>query len=477
MTQTTIKSRYRIRGGISFTAVPFSKIEIPSLPDHVRVPVRRDELNVKVGDTVLTGQPITTSSSAEIACHASLSGVINAITDNFVEIKSDGLDTPFVTSAINPTDYQKFFRSMGLVGLGGAAFPVDKKLASAPVETLLVNAAECDPAIYCDEALMQERAAEVVNGIKIAQRATNAKRCIVGIEENKVDAITAMRAHLPDHIDLVTVPAIYPSGAEKTLHYLCTGKTGALGTGNAICFNVSTCYAMYKAVEFSQPLISRIVTIVQNTSVRNIELRIGTPLSYLQQLIDAALPDEFICGGSMMGWPVTINHVIEKRTNSLLLDPATPENSLPCIRCGACADVCPESLYPQQLLWHAKPYNPQALTELNISQCIECGSCDAVCPSHIPLTGIFANAKETMRYEISAQGKADVAKFRYEKRLSRLNNQDKRQRRELDEKTAQLSDNNKAIDARKALIAKALKRNQNKKAHPASRNKNQDSPQ
>ena len=323
---------------------------------------------------------------------------------------------------------------------------------------------------------MQERTAEVVKGIQIAQRATRAKNCIVGIEENKTEAITQLKQNLPDNIQLICVPAIYPSGAEQTLFKLCTGYDGSLQQNRALCFNIATCYSMYCAVELAQPLISRIVTVVSHNQAANFELRIGTSLQHLMAMTDFAAGDQFIEGGKMMGQSIGRDQFISKQTNSLILHPEKPPQALPCIRCGACADVCPENLYPQQLHWHTQPHNTAALNELKINQCIECACCDAVCPSHIPLVSSFNKASSKIQTEQAELHKAALAKLRYEKRLSRLSDQSSRQRKELDRKTAHLADTNKTDTAKKALIARALARRKNK--NPAGPENNKpDAPQ
>ena len=177
----------------------------------------------------------------------------------------------------------------------------------------------------------------------------------------------------------------------------------------------------------------------------------------------------------MMGRPVSKDQFIGKHTNSLILQPEELPKATPCIRCGACADVCPENLYPQQLYWHTQPHNTKALADLRLERCIECACCDAVCPSHIPLARVFNKSSLKIEAEKSEQNKAALAKQRYEKRLSRLNNQSIRQQKELDHKTANLASATKTDDAKKALIAKALTRRKNKKSLDPGNNK-EDSP-
>lgn len=458
--------KQKVRGGLQIQALPFGAIEIAPLPSVVHIPVESTaEICVNVGDVITTGQPLTHPDSHTVASHASVSGAVIGITSDTVSVRSDQLDTQHPEKSHqlnNKEDYQQFFRSMGLVGLGGAAFPVDKKLNSLEPTTLLVNAAECDPAIYCDEALMQERHLEIIQGIEIAIKATGVSQCIIGIEDNKQKAIEKMKIHLPDHIQMICVPAIYPSGAEKTLLRLCTGNSGSLKDNKTICFNVATCYAMYQAVKHSRPLISRIVTIVENNQIRNLDVRIGTPLNELLLFDDRNTTTALTCGGRMMGWPVTQDHRIDKRTNCIVLQKEKQPAVSPCIRCGACEEVCPENLLPQHLYWQTTTPDTSKLQELKLDKCIECGCCDAVCPSNIPLADLFNTAKQTIQNEKAEQRKATLAKRRYEKHLARLNEKTVRQRKELDSKTETLNTTSASDQAKKALIAKALQRSKNK---------------
>ena len=466
---------HTIHGGLLFESMSFGEIEQLPLPDTVTISIPQNAtVKVATGERVLTGQPLVHDNDNSAVSHASVSGTVTAVSTRSVTIDSDSRDEAYKTNRPD-TDYQSLFQSMGLVGLGGAAFPVFKKLASAQndkrTDILLINAAECDPAIYCDEALIQQRAADIVKGIQIAQQATDSKNCIIGIEENKTTAIKQLKKHLPADIQLTIVPAIYPSGAEQTLFKLCTGKNGSLQSNSALCFNIATCYAMYQAVELSQPLISRIVTVVFRDRIANFEMRIGTPLNHLEAATDLVTDNQIIEGGQMMGRPVSKDQFIGKHTNSLILQPEKSPKATPCIRCGACADVCPENLYPQQLYWHTQPHNTKALADLRLERCIECACCDAVCPSHIPLAKSFNKASLKIKVEKTEQNKATLAKQRYEKRLSRLNNQSIRQRKELDHKTANLASTSKTDDAKKALIAKALTRRRNKKSTDLGNNK------
>ncbi len=462
---------HQVRGGLQIDALPFDDIQVAPLPSIAHIPIdSAAEISVRAGDKVLTGQPLTHFSDHAVTSHASISGKIIGIATNIVSIESDNQDTTYSHDNQQfKNDYKAFFRSMGLVGLGGAAFPVDKKLNSLQATTLLVNAAECDPAIYCDEALMQERPKEIIEGIQIAIEASGARQCIIGIEDNKTKSIQQIERNLPNHIQMIRVPPIYPSGAEKTLQRLCTGKTGSLKDNETICFNIATCYSMYQSVKKSKPLISRIVTIVQKNAARNIEVRIGTPLTELQIAHNIKTPYSIICGGRMMGWTINRDYCVEKRTNSILINTEVQKDARPCIRCGACENVCPENLLPQHLFWHASTPDTSKLQDLKLDQCIECGCCDAVCPSHIPLAGLFNEAKLLIHQEKTEQHKAALAKIRYEKHLARQKEKSVRQRKQLDTKTETLKTTSASDDAKKALIAKALQR---QKSRQHQKNKN-----
>ena len=474
-------SKSTIRGGLSFQAQPFGNIETIPLPKTIRI--HKEETtsaSVATGDQVLKGQALTHGTTVAPAHHASTSGVVVDISDQFITIESDCKDTAFHTPDSQPGTSTKLieaFNKSGLVGLGGAAFPVTEKIVSAnniadknnrQIDTLLINAAECDPAIACDEALIQERTEQIVKGIELAIAATGTRQCIVGIEENKSEAIKRLNECLPDSITLTRVPATYPSGAEELLYSLCTGRSGTLKANNSLCFNIGTCYAMYRAIHLFEPLISRVVTVVTDNKMRNFELRIGTPIKDLTAFLNLPEHLEIISGGIMTGSEVTADHSIRKQTNSLLFRTSEKHQTTACIRCGECAEVCPRYLFPQQLFWHTAPHNRTALLDLRLEHCIECGCCDAVCPSHIPLTQHFIDAKANIRHQIKEQQKAEVAKSRFEARQQRLNNQNNRERHQLEKKSSDLGSSTQNAQYKKDLIAKALQRS-SQKNQPANK--------
>ena len=467
-----MRARRTIKGGLAFQTMPFGAIETIPLPPTISMRIEDGAtVSVNVGDQVLKGQKLTSGLTAAPAQHASTSGVVVEISDQFIAIETDGRDKASNTADDHletPSELIEAFNQYGLVGLGGAAFPVATKInssnsiANRQIDTLLINAAECDPAISCDEALMQERTEQIVNGIELAITATGAHHCIVGIEENKSLAIEQLKEYLPDSITLTRVPSIYPSGAEELLYNLCTGRTGTLTENNSLCFNIATCYSMYQAIHRSEPLISRIVTVVVGDEMRNFELRIGTPIKDLTAFLNLPAQYEIISGGLMVGHKVTTTHSISKQTNSLLFRTTKQHQTTACIRCGECADVCPRELFPQQLFWHTSPHDSAALHNLRLDYCIECGCCDAVCPSHIPLTQHFIDAKATIQQQLKEKQKADVAKSRFEARQQRLQDQNHRARQQLDKKSSDLGSSKQNEQYKKDLIAKALQRTSQK---------------
>ena len=337
-----MRARRTIKGGLAFQTMPFGAIETIPLPPTISMRIEDGAtVSVNVGDQVLKGQKLTSGLTAAPAQHASTSGVVVEISDQFIAIETDGRDKASNTADDHletPSELIEAFNQCGLVGLGGAAFPVATKInstnsiANRQIDTLLINAAECDPAISCDEALMQERTEQIVNGIELAITATGAHHCIVGIEENKSLAIEQLKEYLPDSITLTRVPSIYPSGAEELLYNLCTGRTGTLTENNSLCFNIATCYSMYQAIHRSEPLISRIVTVVVGDEMRNFELRIGTPIKDLTAFLSLPSQYEIISGGLMVGHKVTTTHSISKQTNSLLFRATKQQQATACIR-------------------------------------------------------------------------------------------------------------------------------------------------
>lgn len=316
-------------------------------------------------------------------------------------------------NSVSPEELRARIDSAGIVGLGGAAFATGVKVRLASerrAELLIINGAECEPFIACDDALMRERAADVVLGAQALLRASEAARAIIAIESDQESAIAAMRQALASandaRIDLHAIDTYYPAGGERQLVRLLAGKevpTGKLPQDiGVLCQNVGTAAAVARLVTSGEPLIERIVTVTGSgvNTARNLIARLGTPIASL--IADcggyAGHVQRLIMGGSMMGVALPSDDIpVDAATNCVIAATAQdltargPE--MPCIRCGDCATACPASLLPQQLLRYARLNDRAALAELGLRDCIECGCCDYVCPSHIPLTSHFVAAK------------------------------------------------------------------------------------
>lgn len=479
------------------TALPIAPLALPAqlvlpLAQHIGVPA---EPLVKVGERVLKGQLIARAgNNVSAPVHASSSGVVSAIEPRPVPhpsglpvlcivIATDGqdewatlpagCDDPY---ALTADAVRARVRDAGIVGLGGAGFPTHIKLNPGPrhlIETLIINGAECEPYISCDDMLMREHAREVIAGTLIMRHAVQAKHCIIGIEDNKPAALAALRQALAElgevTLNIRTVPTRYPTGGEKQLIKVLTGREvpsqgRPFGIG-VLCHNVGTAVAVYRAVKLGQPLISRIVTVTGAgvTQPRNFDVPIGAPIS---ALIAAAggytepLP-HIQMGGPMMGLPLPDDSLpVIKTTNCILALPPQPvETELPCIRCGECVTVCPANLLPQELYWQARAKDFDKAQDQHLFDCIECGCCDAVCPSHIPLVRYFRYAKTEIWTNEKERNKANIARQRHEARLARLE-RDKAERaaRMQKHKTELHSSDTPDIDPKKAAVQAALER-------------------
>lgn len=417
---------------------------------------------VRVGEAVRRGQTLAVPVGAvSAAVHAPTSGVIRAIEAHPVPhpsglsapcliLETDGedrgLDEPEWTprpdyTALDGEAIREIARRAGIVGLGGATFPTAIKLnAGRPVETLIVNGAECEPYISCDQRLMTEQAAEIVLGIQVALHALSAPRCLVGIEDNKPEAIRAMSeaAQADPRIHIVVVPTRYPQGGEKQLIQTLTGlevpSEGLPLDLGLVCHNPGTLRALGRAVCLAEPLIERVVTVTGEAIARpqNFRVRLGTPFSWLVERAGGFTtpPARILMGGPMMGFQLPgLDVPVVKASNCLLalppevVRPAEPEQ--PCIRCGECVTVCPARLLPQQLYWHARAREYEKAEALNLFDCIECGCCAVVCPSHIPLVQYYRHAKTEIAAAEAEKRQADAARQRHEARLARLEREER----------------------------------------------------
>lgn len=468
----------------------------------------KPELLVKPGDYVYQGQPIAAADGdVSVPIHASSSGTIVAIearpiphpsglNDLCVILRPDGKHDRGNSGMEPITDYQQAdedtlrqrISEAGIVGLGGAVFPSAIKLKvrpAIPIRTLVINGAECEPYITCDDRLMRDKAAEIVAGAQIMLHILRnhapdhqPQQCLIGIEDNKQAAIAAIQAAVEKSADprlkVVVVPTVYPAGGEKQLIQTLTGKEVPSRQRPAdigiICHNVATARAIYRATVLGEPLISRYVTVTGAgvKTPQNIEVAFGTPIA---ALIDYAggytqQAGQLIMGGPMMGVSLSNDAIpVVKATNCILVQPEVEKTpaALPCIRCGKCAEVCPANLLPQQLYWHARAKDFEQTEAYKLFDCIECGCCSYVCPSHIPLVDYYRFAKSEVRAQREAKQKAELARERHEFHLERL----ERAKRERAEKLAKHK--KKAVSAdKKDAIQAALERAKAKKAQAAA---------
>jgi len=470
------------------------------LQQHIGAPA---QLLVKTGDRVRKGQLLAQAQGqVSASLHAPTSGTVVAIEERVVPhpsglsapclvLESDGRDAwaelppPLADWAErDPAELRERVRWAGVVGMGGAAFPSSVKLdpgAERAIHTLVINGAECEPYITCDDRLMRERAERVIAGALIIRHAVGARRVLVGIEDNKPDAAAAMRraAAIDDRVEVVVVPTKYPSGGEKQLVRVLTGvevpSHGIPAQIGIVCHNVGTAAAIADAVLDGRPLISRIVT-VTGAGVRrpgNLEALIGTPARELIAQAGGYAPGarKLILGGPMMGFTLPGDEVpVTKATNCLLVPTAAespdPGPALPCIRCGRCAEVCPVELLPQQLYWWARAKDLDRAQDYDLFDCIECGCCAHVCPSHIPLVQYYRYAKTEAWAKGEEKRRADQARRRHEARVARLERQEAERKAKLRRKKEELEapSADGGIDPKKAAIQAAIERAAAKKA-------------
>ncbi len=487
-----------------------------ALPKRLIIPLRQHAGNpaeplVKAGDPVLKGQKIAQGEGLISApLHAPSSGVVSAIqslpaphpsglSEPCVVIETDGeerwaeLPAPMDYRQANPAAILERVRAAGVVGLGGAAFPASVKLSPRPgdgLHTLIINGAECEPYITCDDLLMRERAAKVLAGIDIIRTLLQVEKTIIGIEDNKIEAIAAMRTARDlagyEAMEIVVIPTRYPSGGEKQLIYILTGEEipsgGIPAQIGMVCHNVGTAAAVADAVLEGKPLISRLITITGEgvAEPRNLEALMGSPVADLIAQAGGYTPkaNKLILGGPMMGYTLFSDEIpIAKATNCILAastaEAPDPGPALACIRCGRCAEACPMSLLPQQLYWHSRAKALGKACDYNLFDCIECGCCSHVCPSHIPLVQYFRFAKSEHRREEAEKRKAELAKRRHDarqERLERLEREKKEAMRKKQEamKAKKTAAGGDAGDAKQAAIAAAAKRAAAKKAERAT---------
>lgn len=443
--------------GTAIARIPLAKELVLPLSQHIGAPASP---TVTIGDRVLKGQMVADAQGLfSASVHASTSGTVIAIEDRPVPhpsgmsapcivIESDGEDR-WIELTPSP-DYRTLdrkqliekIRHAGLAGMGGAGFPTAVKLDTRRpdlINTLIINGTECEPYITADDRLMRERADEVVQGsLLLAQLLGNPAEILVGIEDNKPEAIAAMqKAAKGSPVEIVVFPTKYPSGGEKQLIQILTGKEVPSGKLPAelgvVVQNVGTAQATWRAVRYGEPLVERITTVVGESLnlQRNIRVPIGTPIGHVLQQhgFNAQACARLIIGGPMMGYTVDQLAVPVSKTTNCILVPSAEEMPEPppaqaCIRCGACAEACPANLLPQQLYWYAQAEDHDKMLSHHLMDCIECGACSFVCPSTIPLVQYYRSAKAEIRHQEAERIKSDRARERFEHRKERLAKQE-----------------------------------------------------
>ena len=473
------------------------------LPMRVTLPLQQHSGQastpcVAVGEQVYVGSIIARREGMISSnLHASISGVIAAVSASHIIIEGDGQDTWQRLPSLDwphsaPAELLERLNESGIVGLGGAGFPTSVKarvVEQHVIHTLVINAAECEPYITADDLTLRHHPTEVLEGAQILAKLCGAQQILIGIEDNKPEAIKALNKALPNSqpvpVALKVVATRYPSGGErqliKRLLNLNVPSGGLPADVGVLCHNPGTLLAALQAVRDGQPLVSRVVTLTGEalTQPGNRWVRLGTSVKELltQAGLDQTSVAQVIQGGPMMGTPLlTLDTPVTKLTNCLIaatiaeLPPAPAES--PCIRCGECESVCPVALLPQQLHWYARAKDDAKMERYHLFDCIECGACSYVCPSHIPLVEDYREGKGRIRLQRIESVKAEHAKHRFEFRQARLAREEAEKQARKEARQAQnrrptshaSTENSEKIDLRGLRIAHAAAKASVKKA-------------
>ncbi len=455
----------RLRGGIhtdghkSDTSSVKIDTSLP-IPKRLYIPVQQHvgkaaEPVVLVGEKVLKGQLLAHSQGTISApVHAPSSGIIADVLDypaphpsalpiRTIVIETDGLDQwierniPENPFALDPEEICLRVGAAGVVGQGGAVFPSSVKLSLGRknnIHTLIINAGECEPYLTCDDRLMQERANDIIGGIRLMLRGMAANKAMIGIEDNKPEAFKAMSkacAPFPE-ITIQQVPTRYPMGWDRQMLRWLTGweipADGRATDIGVVIHNVGTSYAVYRAICLGQPLISRVLTVAGGAvgKKKNVEVLIGTLMSEVLKYCKVDKPKiaRVVMGGAMMGETLPMMEVpVVKATSAVLAlsqeDIDTPEVK-PCIRCSSCVMACPAGLLPLEMASRIRANKLDAAVDLGLKDCISCGCCSFVCPSNIPLVQYFKYASGELFKRQQIQHKSEQTKRLAEDRQNRM---------------------------------------------------------
>jgi len=458
-------SKPRIRGGVhaeEHKIVTSTQTIIRNfpLPQKLYIPLQQHvgkpaEPLIRVGDTILKGQLLAYSQGMISApVHAPSSGTIVDVNDypaphpsalpiRMIVLETDGKDEWLPIKKIEdpftlpPEDISLRVGAAGIVGLGGATFPTAVKLNMGRennIDTLIINGAECEPYLSCDDRLMQEQAEQIIDGIRLMLHGMGTGKAIVAIEDNKPEAYQAMQLAAFNHqlIQVIQIPTRYPMGWDRQLIGYVTGREVPVGCRSSevgvTIHNVGTAYAVHQAIRHGRPLVSRVITVSGGAISRpmNVEVPLGTLISEVFHFcqINIEQTARIIMGGPMMGDALPHSGLPTVKATSGLL--ALTANELknteeqPCIRCASCISVCPAGLRPLDMANNIRINQLDAAVDLGLKDCISCGCCSYICPSNIPLVQYFKYASGEVAARQQAQHKSEQTKRLIEARQARM---------------------------------------------------------